>query len=33
MIHAPRTGKNIEITSIEQGYWSRAFVTARRVKH
>lgn len=33
MIHAPRTGKNIEITSIEQGYWSKAFVTARRVKH
>lgn len=33
MIHAPRTGKNIEITSIEQGYWARAFVTARRVKH
>ena len=32
MIHAPRTGKNIEITSIEQGYWARAFVTARRVK-
>lgn len=33
MIHAPRTGKNIEITSIEQGYWARAYVTARRVKH
>ncbi|MCO6505043.1 MAG: C40 family peptidase [Snodgrassella sp.] len=33
MIHAPRTGKNIEITNIEQGYWARAFVTARRVKH
>ncbi|KES11779.1 Cell wall-associated hydrolase (invasion-associated protein), partial [Snodgrassella alvi SCGC AB-598-O02] len=32
MIHAPRTGKNIEITSIDQGYWARAFVTARRVK-
>lgn len=33
MIHAPRTGRNIEITSIDQGYWARAYVTARRVKH
>lgn len=33
MIHAPRTGKNIEITRIDQGYWAKVFVTARRVKH
>lgn len=31
MIHAPRTGRNIEITSIEQGYWANKYVTARRV--
>lgn len=31
MIHAPRTGRNIEITSIEQGYWASRYVTARRV--
>lgn len=33
MIHAPRTGRSIEITSIDQGYWARVYVTARRVKH
>lgn len=33
MIHAPRTGRNIEITAIDQGYWAKYYVTARRVKH
>lgn len=32
-IHAPRTGKNIEITSMENSYWSKRFITARRVKN
>lgn len=31
-IHAPRTGKNIEITSMENSYWAKRYVTARRVK-
>lgn len=31
-IHAPRTGKNIEITSLSNKYWSRRYITARRVK-
>lgn len=31
MIHAPRTGRNIEITSIDGGYWSKRYVTARRM--
>ncbi len=31
-IHAPRTGKNIEITSLSNSYWSRRYITARRVK-
>lgn len=29
-IHAPRTGKNIRIDSLESGYWSKRYVTARR---
>lgn len=33
MVHAPRTGKNIEITSIDSGYWARQYVTARRVSN
>ncbi|MDK4536396.1 C40 family peptidase [Kingella kingae] len=31
-IHAPRTGKNIEITSLSSQYWSTRYATARRVK-
>ena len=31
-IHAPRTGKNIEITSLDNKYWGSRYVTARRVK-
>lgn len=31
-IHAPRTGKSIEITSMSNKYWSARYVTARRVK-
>lgn len=31
MVHAPRTGKSIEITSITSGYWDRHYTTARRV--
>lgn len=32
MIHAPRTGKRIEITSLGNKYWSKRYATARRVK-
>lgn len=31
-IHAPRTGKTIEITSLDNKYWSARYVSARRVK-
>ena len=31
-IHAPRTGKNIEITSLSNKYWSGKYAFARRVK-
>lgn len=31
-IHAPRSGKNIEITSMSNAYWSKRYITARRVK-
>ena len=31
-IHAPRTGKNIEITSLSHKYWSGKYACARRVK-
>ncbi|MGI3295983.1 C40 family peptidase [Neisseria sp. SLRRB23] len=31
-IHAPRTGKNIEITSLSHKYWSGNYAFARRVK-
>lgn len=31
-IHAPRTGKRIEITSLSNRYWSSKYATARRVK-
>ncbi|UOO83276.1 C40 family peptidase [Uruburuella testudinis] len=31
-IHAPRTGKSIEITSLSNKYWNSKYVTARRVQ-
>ena len=31
-IHAPRTGKRIEITSLSGKYWNARYATARRVK-
>lgn len=31
-IHAPRTGKRIEITSLSNTYWNSKYATARRVK-
>ena len=31
-IHAPRTGKRIEITSLNSQYWGTRYATARRVK-
>ena len=31
-IHAPRTGKRIEITSLSSKYWNARYATARRVK-
>ena len=31
-IHAPRTGKRIEITSLSGKYWNSRYATARRVK-
>ncbi|MCP1661290.1 C40 family peptidase [Neisseria perflava] len=31
-IHAPRTGKNIEITSLNHKYWSAKYAFGRRVK-
>lgn len=30
-IHAPRTGKDIEITSLSSRYWNSKYATARRV--
>ena len=33
MVHAPRTGKNIDITSIDSGYWAKYYTTARRVSN
>lgn len=31
MIHAPRTGKNIEITNIATSYWKKRYVSSRRI--
>ena len=31
MIHAPRSGKNVEIVKITDSYWANRYVTARRV--
>jgi hypothetical protein len=30
-IHAPRTGRDIEITSMNGNYWKNRYITARRV--
>ncbi|WP_430537973.1 MULTISPECIES: C40 family peptidase [Lysobacteraceae] len=30
-VHAPRTGKDVTVSSLEEGYWSGRFVQARRV--
>lgn len=30
-VHAPRTGKDVEVSSLDSGYWSRKFLQARRV--
>jgi len=30
-VHAPRTGRDVTISSLTEGYWSRKFMQARRV--
>lgn len=30
-LHAPRTGKDVEVASLATGYWSQKFLQARRV--
>ncbi|HEX2081999.1 MAG TPA: C40 family peptidase [Xanthomonadaceae bacterium] len=30
-VHAPRTGKDVMVSSLDTGYWSRKFMQARRV--
>ncbi len=30
-VHAPRTGKTVEVSSLDSGYWSGKFLQARRV--
>ncbi len=30
-VHAPRTGKDVEVANLSTGYWSRKFFQARRV--
>ena len=30
-LHAPRTGKDVEVASLATGYWSKKFLQARRV--
>jgi cell wall-associated NlpC family hydrolase len=30
-VHAPRTGKSVEVSSLENSYWSHRFIQARRV--
>jgi len=30
-VHAPRTGKDVMVSSLTEGYWSRKFTQARRV--
>ncbi len=31
-VHAPRTGKDVEVSSLASGYWSGKFMQARRVE-
>ena len=31
-VHAPRTGKDVTVSSLETGYWSGKFMEARRVE-
>lgn len=33
MVHAPRSGKNVEITAIDKGYWEKRYVSARRISN
>ncbi|TWI01048.1 cell wall-associated NlpC family hydrolase [Luteimonas cucumeris] len=30
-VHAPRSGKDVEVSSLSDGYWSRKYMQARRV--
>ncbi len=30
-VHAPRTGRDVTVSSLTEGYWSRKFLQARRV--
>lgn len=30
-VHAPRTGRDVTVSSLNDGYWSRKFLQARRV--
>ena len=30
-VHAPRTGKDVMVSSLDDGYWGRKFMQARRV--
>ena len=30
-VHAPRTGRDVTVSSLDDGYWSRKFMQARRV--
>ncbi len=30
-VHAPRTGKNVQLSSLSSGYWAERFALARRV--
>ncbi|MCL1634190.1 C40 family peptidase [Luteimonas sp. SX5] len=30
-VHAPRTGRDVTVSSLTEGYWSRKFMQARRV--
>ena len=30
-VHAPRTGKDVMVSSLIDGYWSHKFMQARRV--
>jgi len=31
-VHAPRTGRDVTVSSLDQGYWSGKFMQARRVQ-